>query len=107
MIIYQTCPICREETKIEVDGAKYAAWRSRQMLIQDAFPELSPVEREIIKTGYCKKHQEWLFAPPEEDEMGEEKDPCDIPDENGIFHCPFDSNGPDDCRRHCGLGVDE
>ena len=36
-----------------------------------------------------------------------EPDPCDIPDYEGNYNCPFDSNGPDDCRRYCGLGVDE
>lgn len=36
--------------------------------------------------------------------------PCDIPNENGEFICPFnaemDSSGYA-CRNHCGLGVDE
>lgn len=34
-------------------------------------------------------------------------DPCEIPDYEGNYNCPFDAYGPDDCRRHCGLGVDE
>lgn len=29
--------------------------------------------------------------------------PCDDPD----FGCPYDAQGSDDCRRYCGLGVDE
>lgn len=36
-----------------------------------------------------------------------EANPCDYPDNDGHFSCPFDANGPDDCRRYCGLGVDE
>lgn len=33
--------------------------------------------------------------------------PCDYPDSEGHFHCPFDASGGDDCRRYCSLGVDE
>ena len=44
----------------------------------------------------------------EEEQAGQpEPNPCDYPNNDGTFNCPFDSNGPDDCRRHCGLGVDE
>ena len=43
-----------------------------------------------------------------EEQAGQpEGNPCDYPDYDGHFSCPFDSNGSDDCRRHCGLGVDE
>ena len=43
-----------------------------------------------------------------EEQAGQpEANPCDYPDNEGHFNCPFDANGPDDCRRHCGLGVDE
>ena len=33
--------------------------------------------------------------------------PCEYPDNNGLFSCPWDAIGPDDCRNFCGLGVDE
>lgn len=33
--------------------------------------------------------------------------PCDVPDENGEFHCPFGATGGDSCRNHCGQGADE
>lgn len=43
-----------------------------------------------------------------EEQAGQpEANPCDYPDNEGHFNCPFDANGPDDCRRNCGLGVDE
>lgn len=35
------------------------------------------------------------------------KTPCDYPDNNGHFHYPFNAQGGDDCRRFCGLGVDD
>ena len=37
----------------------------------------------------------------------EYKTPCDYPDENGEYHCPYDAQGGDACRCYCGLGVDE
>ena len=33
--------------------------------------------------------------------------PCDYPDYEGHYSCPFDAQGGDDCRNFCGLGVDE
>ena len=33
--------------------------------------------------------------------------PCDYPDNDGHYSCPFDANAGDDCRNFCGLGVDE
>lgn len=45
---------------------------------------------EVLKNDDTKKHT-----------------PCDYPDYNGHYSCPFDANGSDDCRRFCGLGVDE
>ena len=35
------------------------------------------------------------------------KTPCDYPDNDGHFQCPFNAQTGDDCRRFCGLGVDE
>ena len=38
-------------------------------------------------------------------------DPCDIPDENGIHHCPYADSytgyESEMCRNMCGHGVDE
>lgn len=35
--------------------------------------------------------------------------PCDYPDSDGRFHCPFAYSDDDyvSCRDYCGLGVDE
>ena len=33
--------------------------------------------------------------------------PCDFPDSEGHYHCPYDAQGSNDCRNYCGLGVDE
>lgn len=52
----------------------------------------------------ASEHFEDYMNPPEE---SREPDPCEVPDDYGNYTCPFDSNGTDDCRRHCGVGVDE
>ena len=52
----------------------------------------------------ASNHFEDYMNPPEK---SREPDPCEVPDYEGNYNCPFDSNGSDDCRRHCGLGVDE
>ena len=41
-------------------------------------------------------------------DVDRKKTPCDYPDANGEYHCPFeDYGGSDRCRACCGLGVDE
>lgn len=40
-------------------------WSSRQLLIQDAMPQLSPAEREFLITGSTQ--EEWDAAFPEEE----------------------------------------
>ena len=54
---------------------------------------------------------DWLGMDPEDDERaamqrldpGLKRTRCDEED----CYCPYDSSGPDACRNHCGVGVDE
>jgi len=48
-----------------------------------------------------------LALEAEEHECYSRKTPCDYPDSEGHYHCPYDADGSDDCRRYCGLGADE
>lgn len=43
----------------------------------------------------------------EEQAVDRRKTPCDYPDNEGHYSCPYDAQGGDDCRNFCGLGVDE
>ena len=37
-----------------------------------------------------------------------ETTPCDYPDYEGSYHCPYsDDPTRDMCRNYCGIGVDE
>lgn len=46
------CPMCGNEWSVEVDKVNYQSFKEG-MLAQDAFPELSPAERELLITGFC------------------------------------------------------
>ena len=56
----RTCPRCRQVVVVEADPKGYRAWRSGA-LIQDALPNLSDTEREMLMTGFCAACQEEIF----------------------------------------------
>ena len=63
-----TCPSCGMEKFIDVDEEKLDAWIGGK-LIQDAFPDLSPQEREEIKTGFCEKCWNEMWKEVEDDRI--------------------------------------
>lgn len=65
------CPMCGKINTKELEVNKdswthYCCYRT--YLIQEYFPNLTPSEREFIKTGYCDNCQNILFSSPEDDE---------------------------------------
>lgn len=61
--------------------------------------------KEILDAMECHEASEHF-----EDYMNEptkKTTPCDYPDNDGKYSCPYDAHGGDDCRNFCGLGVDE
>lgn len=66
-----TCPMCKQTQDIEVDADAYDAWQGGE-LIQNAFPDLSPDEREALKTGICGKCWDEMFGGPEDFEDEDE-----------------------------------
>ena len=56
------CSWCGNTGWMEVPEASYNAWQSRTMLIQDAFPHLTPAQREQLKTGYHPECWEKMFG---------------------------------------------
>jgi hypothetical protein len=64
-IITGTCPSCKKEWKLEVSLAGIKKW-GNGACIQDALPELTPAERELLMTGICDPCYQKMF-PPEED----------------------------------------
>lgn len=64
------CLVCGEEgtLTVSVEGLRR---REQGALIQEAFPELSPAEREQLKLGYHPKCWDELFAPFDEEDEDE------------------------------------
>ena len=56
------CPECRRKGFLRVHAASYAAWAQGTLLVQAAFPELSPDEREALITGICSECWTRIFS---------------------------------------------
>ena len=51
-----TCPFCGTDHTIKVKPTQYEAWQNGE-LIQNAMPDLTPIEREQLISGLCPKCQ--------------------------------------------------
>ena len=61
-IITPRCGVCGEHSVLEVDEAAFKKWSEGTILIQRAFPEMSPPDREHLKTGMHPKCWDELFG---------------------------------------------
>lgn len=52
MTLARPCPICGKTNEVVVRAADYKAWQAG-VLAQNAFPYLSPDEREMLISGIC------------------------------------------------------
>ena len=69
--IVTVCPFCGHGNEVEVNEMDYWDWQDG-MLAQEAFPYLSPEEREMLISGICPTCWEKTFADEEEPEDYEE-----------------------------------
>lgn len=56
-----TCPICGHEHELTVNFEQYLAYQSGE-LVQDAFPHMSPTDRERFISGLCPDCQKKIFV---------------------------------------------
>jgi len=70
--IHQTCRVCEKIYTLEVDLKAYNSWKTRGELIQNALPELSDGERELLISGTCESCFDMIFKTHEGAEV-----PCD------------------------------
>lgn len=70
MTIRKTCPICGKLNIVEVSEASYMKWEEGA-LIQEAFPEKSAAEREVIKTGICPECWDKMFEQDDDKKLRE------------------------------------
>lgn len=61
----RACLNCGKPSLLSLNREQVEAWQ-KGMLIQEAFPELSKEEREVLKTGIHPKCWKELFPPEEE-----------------------------------------
>lgn len=60
------CPQCGHKNVVTVNSEGYRAW-TRGALIQNALPELTAEQREVLVTGICGECWKEMFREPEED----------------------------------------
>jgi hypothetical protein len=62
------CPRCSKFTDLTIDTERlrkfFATPLRDRPLIQEAFPDLTPSQREVLKTGYCDTCWDTLFGEP-------------------------------------------
>ena len=57
-----TCPFCGKKTEVSLTEEEYERVQSGQYLIQDALPNRTATERELVKTGMCVECQNDVFG---------------------------------------------
>lgn len=67
MIISRECMLCGKPSSVEVSDEGYQKYRGGYF-VQDAFPELTPAEREIIISGSHEACFDAAFDMGEEEE---------------------------------------
>jgi len=70
-----TCPFCQKQSTLTVSAEGYNKWGTGT-LIQEAFPELGPSEREGLMTGICGPCWDKMWA--EDDDEPETLDLTDL-----------------------------
>ena len=88
-------------------ASKYAEYEMYSSYILDDMEEEYIEDCKILYKGSskCDNCMEVAcpYSAPNNEKSGSRQTPCDIPE----IGCPYDAQGGDDCRRYCGLGVDE
>ncbi len=64
-VVAVPCRLCKEVTDLTVNIEGFVAWQGGK-LIQDALPELSADQRELLISGTCDKCWNELFGSDEE-----------------------------------------
>ena len=83
-IIACKCPLCHEINEVTVELHNYLDYTFGHIKAQDAFPYLTPNERELIISGTCAECWDKMFGDEEEEEEEEYEDFEDDVDETGF-----------------------
>lgn len=56
------CPMCGRTSYLKVPTEGYTAWKLHNVLVQDAFPQLSAEDRELLISGICPDCWDAMFS---------------------------------------------
>ena len=70
------CPLCGKVSFVDVDESAWNAYEAGA-LIQDAFPTMDPMTRELLLSGMCEDCQATFFEEDDEDECDEDCEECE------------------------------
>lgn len=60
------CPHCHKVIELPIKEEELLAWNPNEQFVQEAFPELTPGQREMLLSGLCEECWNEIFS--EEDE---------------------------------------
>ena len=60
--IITSCTFCGEPNVITISEEEYTNYYIKGMLIQDAMPDLTATEREMLISGICPSCQKGIFG---------------------------------------------
>lgn len=75
IMVPTTCPFCGHTTYIQCDKDAYDRW-GEGMSIQDAMPDMTPEDREMLISGICPSCWDDMFGEDEDADLDWEDD-CD------------------------------
>lgn len=61
------CPRCHKVVSLPITEEELLAWNPKKEFVQDAFPKLTPGQREMLLSGLCEKCWIEIFEENEED----------------------------------------
>ena len=62
MTIETKCPFCGKINEVEMNETAFIEWQYNGKNIQDAAPEMSATEREMLISGICPECQKEIFG---------------------------------------------
>lgn len=55
------CPRCHKVIELPIKEVELLAWNPNEQFVQEAFPELTPGQREMLLSGICEECWSILF----------------------------------------------
>ncbi len=68
VVVEVTCPFCGKVNQLTLPTEGYTAWKLHGILVQNAFPQLSAEDRELLISGICPTCWDGMFPDEEEEE---------------------------------------